>query len=224
MEEADEKKQLRVEALAARDSLPENVRQAYSGAVVRNLTALSCYRRAQAVLVYISFRSEVSTASLVKRAYADGKAVFAPKVSGREMEFFLISGQEDLAEGYHGIREPKGGMPYTDWIGHCQRSGRSHNTLICLPGAAFDKKCHRIGYGGGFYDRYLGGLAKNSKDTSYCTAALAFGCQIFEEIPWEAHDICPKMIVTENEVIVSGEDFGGGFVETEFCRMETGRV
>lgn len=208
MEEADVKKRLRVEALAARDSLPEKTRKAYSEAIVKKLTTLSCYRRAEVVLSYVNFRSEVETASLLKQAFADGKAVFVPKVSGREMEFFQIFGGEDLAKGYRGILEPKGGRPYTDWVSHYRGQGDSH-TLICLPGAAFDKKCHRIGYGGGFYDRYLGGLSKNSEDTSYCTVALAFGCQIFEEIPWETHDIRPKEIVTENEVIVSGQNAGG---------------
>lgn len=202
MEEADKKKRFRREALAVRDSIPEKMRQTYSEAIIKNLTARSCYQQAAAVLLYISFRSEVETASLMKQAFADGKAVFVPKVSGQEMEFFQISGWEDLAEGYRGIMEPMGGRLYTDWVSQCQGAEHSH-TLICLPGAAFDKKCHRIGYGGGFYDRYLGRLLKNSKDTPCCMAALAFSCQIFEEIPWEAHDVCPKEIVTENEVIVS---------------------
>lgn len=202
MREAEEKKRLRLEALARRDSLPAGERRAYSGAVIKKLTALACYLQAEAVLTYISFRSEVETASLLEQALAEGKAVFAPKVSGREMEFFQISGREDLTEGYHGIREPAGGMPYTDWVGQQNKTGHA-NTLICLPGAAFDRKGHRIGYGGGFYDRYLDRLFEGTKRAALwpTTAALAFACQIFEEIPWEAHDICPEHIVTETEVI-----------------------
>lgn len=73
------------------------------------------------------------------------------------------------------------------------------SVLVCLPGAAFDRSCHRIGYGGGFYDRYLGDTA--CPQMKYVTAALSFNCQIFEEIPWETHDIRPEQIITQTEII-----------------------
>ncbi len=198
---AQEKRQLRRQALARRDSLTAAERKAYSEAIVGKLTLLPCYLRAQAVLTYISFRSEVDTFPLLERALADGKAVFAPKVLGREMAFFLISGTADLTEGYHGIREPKEGMPYTDWVSQNDGPVNAY-TLICMPGAAFDRERHRIGYGGGFYDKYLGKFEENPEGMlQISTAALAFSCQIFEKIPWEAHDIRPEKIITEKETI-----------------------
>lgn len=199
MEKAIEKKRFRRMALARRDSLLAQEREAYSEIIVKKLTTLPCYRQAEAVLTYINFRSEVDTLFLLEQSFADKKLVFAPKVSGREMEFFQIFGEKDLIEGYHGIREPKEGKSYTDWVSQC-KALEKRMVLICLPGAAFDRKGHRIGYGGGFYDRYLSGLPK-TVSPQITTAALAFNCQIFEEIPWELHDICPEKIITEVEII-----------------------
>ena len=204
-ERAAEKKRIRLAALAGRDSLTAEQRRDYSDRIVKNLTNLPCYQHADAILTYVSFRSEVDTFPLMERAFADGKAVFAPKVSGKEMDFFRIYSSADLTAGYHGILEPSSEYSYDEWaddqIGQC--------ILICMPGAAFDRMRHRIGYGGGFYDRFLSGLSGRGEKTAgtahsrvkATTAALAFDCQIFEAIPWEAHDIRPEWIITEKEKV-----------------------
>lgn len=190
-----EKKRFRTEALAARDSLTPEQRKRYSDRIIRNLIGLPCYQEADAILTYISFRSEVDTFPLLERAFADGKAVFAPKVLGKEMAFYRIFSKNDLAVGYQGIPEPIGGQLFQP-----RRNDQiSQRILVCLPGAAFDRSCHRIGYGGGFYDRYLGDTA--CSQMRYVTAALSFNCQIFEEIPWETHDIRPEQIITQTEII-----------------------
>lgn len=189
-----EKKRFRTAALAARDSLTKEQRKHYSDRIIRNLISLPCYREADALLTYISFRSEVDTFPLLEQAFADGKAVFAPKVLGKEMAFYRIFSKDDLVAGYQGIPEPTGGQLF-----EIRKDDRlSQHVLICLPGAAFDRLCHRIGYGGGFYDRYLGDTA--CPQMEYVTAALSFNCQIFEEIPWETHDIRPEQIITETEI------------------------
>lgn len=215
-EQAAEKKRLRVAALAKRDGLTAQQRRRYSDSIIKNLTSLPCYREADAVLTYVSFRSEVDTIPLIERVFADGKAVFAPKVDGKEMEFYRIFSQSDLAAGYRGILEPVGGLSLDEWIG----DQTSQKILICMPGAAFDRVRHRIGYGGGFYDRYLGRLLQNKecmdmahlqtgtdtvkigqKGAAFSTAALAYDCQIFEKIPRNVHDICPARIITETSII-----------------------
>ncbi len=213
-----EKKRFRTEALAARDGLTPQQHKRYSDRIIRNLIGLPCYQEADAILTYISFRSEVDTFPLLEQAFADGKAVFAPKVLGKEMAFYRIFSKDDLVAGYQGILEPVSGMLFetwrNDWISQrkkCQQESllmtREATTsedgmpsvLVCLPGAAFDRSCHRIGYGGGFYDRYLGDTA--CPQMKYVTAALSFNCQIFEEIPWETHDIRPEQIITQTEII-----------------------
>lgn len=201
------KKEIRLEALKRRDSLTAEQRKAYSRRIIDRLTGLPCYQEADAILTYISFRSEVDTFPLLERAFADGKAVFAPRVAGRGMDFYRIFSAEDLAAGYRGIPEPKDSLPLLRAKGE-GREPDSPQILICMPGAAFDRARHRIGYGGGFYDRYLCRLFREGKnaETAACpqaaftTAALAFDCQIFGKIPWEAHDICPEQIVTETEL------------------------
>lgn len=213
-----EKKRFRTEALAARDGLTPQQHKRYSDRIIRNLIGLPCYQEADAILTYISFRSEVDTFPLLEQAFADGKAVFAPKVLGKEMAFYRIFSKDDLVAGYQGILEPVSGMLFetwrNDWISQrkkCQQESllmtREATTsedgmpsvLVCLPGAAFDRSCHRIGYGGGFYDRYLGDTA--CPQMNYVTVALSFNCQIFEEIPWETHDIRPEQIITQTEII-----------------------
>lgn len=200
------KKEIRLEALKRRDSLTAEQRKAYSRRIIDHLTGLPCYQEADAILTYISFRSEVDTFPLLERAFVDGKAVFAPKVCGKEMDFYRIFSVEDLTAGYQGILEPRNGLSFM----RAKEEGDPglQQILICMPGAAFDRTCHRIGYGGGFYDRYLSRLFREGKNAetaawpqaAFTTAALAYDCQIFGEIPWEAHDICPERIVTETEL------------------------
>lgn len=184
---------MRARALALRDEIPADERLRFSEKIVKNLTDHTCYRETQALLTYVSFRSEVDTISLIKRAFADGKAVFVPRVAGRDMDFFRIKALSDLEEGYHGILEPRNHIKevYDPFV---------KKAIMCMPGAAFDRAHHRIGYGGGYYDRYLSGLSGQAKDM-ICTAALAYDCQILQEIPWDSHDICPEWIVTETEIL-----------------------
>ena len=242
------KKRFRREALAKRDGLTAKQRRDYSGRIIKKLISLPCYENADAILTYVSFRSEVDTFPLIERAFADGKTVFAPKVLGKEMDFYRIFSVDDLAAGYRGILEPAGGLSFdewvVDWLSRCVdsqqekltetgkgtrkeklavaetddgRAARPH-ILVCLPGAAFDRTRHRIGYGGGFYDRYLSGHLQKKGNTDAAqsqagtdtaghlrrkaaTAALAYDCQVFEKIPWETHDICPMFVVTEKEIL-----------------------
>lgn len=222
-EQTTKKKSFRASALERRDSLTPEQRGDYSGIILKTLTSLPCYQEADAVLIYVSFRSEVDTFPLIEQAVADGKAVFAPRVLGREMEFYRIFSRDDLAAGYRGILEPAGGMSFdmwaVDWMS--RKSDSRPHILVCLPGAAFDRARHRIGYGGGFYDRYLCRLLQENTDTDaaahlqtgmdvlkrkqestvFFTAALAYDCQIFAEIPWEAHDMRPMCVVTEKEIL-----------------------
>lgn len=186
------KAEVRARALALRDEIPAQERIRRSEKIVKKLTGHTCYREVQALLTYVSFRSEADTISLIERAFADGKAVFVPRVAGREMDFFRIRALSDLEEGYHGILEPQNHITevYAPLVG---------KAIMCMPGAAFDRAHHRIGYGGGYYDRYLSGLSEQAKNT-ICTAALAYDCQILQEIPWDSHDICPEWIVTETEI------------------------
>lgn len=215
------KGELRKTALALRDRLSPEKRYEKSLQIVEHIRAHRAYQEAAALLVYASFRSEVETFSLMEQAFADGKAVFAPKVLGREMEFYRIRSLAELSPGCMGIPEPEpdleksypvwkneqeaaclteeqmrvGAGAREDADGKKPAQARGSHTLLCMPGVAFDRAGHRIGYGGGYYDRYL----KKEGKEPLTTMALAFSCQLFDEIPTEPHDMRPACIVTERE-------------------------
>ena len=185
-------KSLRKETLAKRDRLSETERLQYSRQILKKVTALPEYQTADWILAYASFRSEVDTKELIDRALADRKRVLLPKVEGSEMRFWEIHSREELKEGFRGIMEPEPDetqIPEKDAF-------RGQKVMMWMPGVAFDAKRNRIGYGGGYYDRYLAGMP----ECELCTAALGFSCQIIEEIPVQRHDIAPDLVITEMEI------------------------
>lgn len=107
------------------------------------------------------------------------------------MAFYQLTGMNDLREGYKGIREPISGPVF----GAQPDTGE---TLLLMPGAVFDENCHRIGYGKGFYDKYLKWISE--KGITVQTLALCFECQVLSEIPSETHDIRPQMVLTERKL------------------------
>ena len=187
----EEKRKLRRQILALRDAMPIEEREEKSSHILETLILMPLYKDSDTILIYVNRRSEVNTTDLVNKALADGKRVFAPKVSGETMEFYQITGMGDLQEGYKGIREPVSGRLFD------MNSDTGH-TLMLMPGAVFDEKCRRIGYGKGFYDRYLERISETG--ISVHTLALCFECQVLPEIPAEKHDVRPQMILTENRL------------------------
>lgn len=203
------KKEIRKSILAVRDGIPVGDRARFDEEIKKCVLTEPVYKKAQIILAYASYRSEVDTAALIRQALADGKYVFAPKVSGDEMEFWKIMEIEDLQEGYRGIPEPVESISFPEWIAGINADredyGKIGHVMMWMPGAVFDKERHRIGYGKGFYDRYLNRLTdlkeklwRESHTKLYLTtAALAYSCQVLGQIPHEPHDIRPDMVITE---------------------------
>ncbi len=182
------KNEIRKTALMRRDELGPLQIKEKSRIIQGRVRELTEYKDAENLLVYASMRSEAATDDLIVDALAEGKKVFCPKVIDvrqGEMRFYRIRGLEDLLPGVMGIREPLAGEEY--------KSG-SGRTLVIVPGTAFDVSRNRIGYNGGFYDRFLSGHPDAD------TAALAFECQIFSAVPAMEHDIKPGKIVTEDRI------------------------
>lgn len=193
-----EKKEAREIALFRRDALTEEQRYSRENKITERILSSSCYKRAEAVLSYVSFRSEVSTVEINKKILADGKSLYLPKSfpSRHEMQFYQVENLGQLVKGYQGILEPEETFPV--WKGH-------KNTLMLMPGVAFDEAGSRIGYGGGYYDRFL---AAFQKQITYCMM-LAFEVQKTEKIEAEYCDQSPDEIVTEGEVYCGKDLFGG---------------
>lgn len=191
------KKEIRRMALSKRDGMRPEERRQKSEMIWQALQKLSCYREAQVLFSYVDYRSEVITTSILANALREGKQVFAPRVDGDEMEFYRITGCQDLRPGYRGIREPIGNRIF-EGLGERQRG------LLLMPGAAFDQFGHRIGYGKGFYDRYLERM--EGEKNKICILALCFEIQIFPQVPWEKHDMLPELILTEERIIEINRD------------------
>lgn len=193
---AEEKKNLRKQALALRDKLSEKERQIKSGRIINTLYSLDHYKNSDIILTYVEYLSEVSTTPLIEKALSENKKIFVPKVTGKDMEFYRIDSLSELLKGYKGIREPKDvTIPFAgDGNGNYEKEG----VLMLMPGAVFDKFHHRIGYGGGFYDRYLKYLSASG--IFIYTAALCYECQMFDEIAYDIHDKCPDIIITEERI------------------------
>lgn len=205
---SETKRDVRKHILMIRDKIPPGEKAGHDARIRECVLSHPVYLEAQAILAYASFRSEVDTMLLIESALADGKQVFVPKVSGNEMEFWRIMSLADLQDGYRGIPEPVQGTSLAEWIMHCcgdpddnaAAECKEYEIMMWMPGAVFDTKRHRIGYGRGFYDRYLGRILDHPANVHMTTAALAYSCQVLTQIPCEEHDIKPDMVITEKEV------------------------
>jgi len=189
------KHKLRKEILDQRRKLHPGERTRKSREIEHRLFGLREFRDAGVVMFFASIQSEVETHDMIRRALAEGKRVVLPKVvTGQQLEAREIGNfDRDTSPGTWGIPEPHSGahVPGCD-IG-----------LIIVPGAAFDASGHRIGYGGGYYDRHLRGYHG-------MTVALAFEMQIVPCAHALEHDIPVKKIVTEKRVIEAASVHRGG--------------
>jgi len=178
------KNALRHHALSRRRSLLPAQRQRANAAITRRLTALPDFLAATRVLFYVSLGEEVETRALLASSLGK-KTVFAPRVEGDRLEIHEISSMDQLQPGAFGILEPVADSPVVD---------ASLVEVALIPGAAFDLRGNRIGYGKGFYDRLLPGV-------SALKIALAFDRQIVESIPAEPHDIAMDLLVTDERLV-----------------------
>ena len=131
------------------------------------------YRNAKTVYGYLPYNQEVRTVPMLERALREGKRVAVPKVIGDEMRFIYITDLTAVEKGYAGIPEPVADGPEAD----------DPEALVLMPGLAFDPQGHRIGYGGGFYDRFL------AKEPNHPTVALCYGFQMLPSLETEEFDI-----------------------------------
>ena len=174
--------------LSRRRGLGHDSWRASSTAAQLKLLSLDEYVRAECVALYAPAHNETDTALILADAFQAGKRVLYPAVCGHHMVFRRVEHVEALQEGTFGILEP------------CP-TGTDHQAdeadLIVMPGVAFDQSGHRIGYGKGFYDRFL--------HHPGCTAHLIGLCHDFQlvdgALPADSHDIPMELVVTETRII-----------------------
>lgn len=188
-----DKIQLRKEISQRRDALKEDLRVEYAQLIKERLENLPVYQNAKTISYFVSFRSEVNTVPLIEEALLNHKRVLLPitNLAERQLIFSeLRNFREELLHGAYGILEPK--PEYVRPI-----PGEEID-LVLTPGLVFDKRGYRIGYGGGFYDRFFAGLT-----VAPLKIALAYDLQVIDRlIPAEPFDMPVDMIVTEKRLII----------------------
>ena len=186
----ERKDALRKQAHANRNA-QEN-KDELSRRIVGAFMSLPEYAEANTVMFYIDVRSEVRTRNDLELALQSGKTIIVPWCNeAGELELFRLASMDELELGMYRILEPKvelRGLPE-------KQVDVQELDLIMVPGVAFDRRGARMGHGKGYYDKLLQHARLNTP-----LVALAFECQLFEEIPVAEHDIFMDRIITEDHV------------------------
>ena len=141
--------------------------------------ASEAYRNAKTIYGYLPYNQEVRTVPMLERALREGKQVAVPKVYGDTMKFILLSDLSQVEKGYAGIPEPVTDEPVAN----------DPTALVLMPGLAFDRAGHRIGYGGGFYDKFL------AAEPNHPTIALCYDFQMLPQLETEEFDIPVDLVL-----------------------------
>lgn len=187
----NDKKFFRKEALRARDALTLTERVSFSDSVRKNLQSLEVFQQSKIVMSYMSFRSEVITDEIIRSCLAMKKRIVVPISipENRTLRTVEVTNfDEDFETDFYGIRIPKK-------ENGCEVSV-SDIDLVLVPGVAFSLERYRMGYGAGYYDRFLEKLRSDA-----VAIALAFETQIYEDIPKERHDKKMHCIITERRIL-----------------------
>ncbi len=137
------------------------------------------YRAAETIYGYLPYNQEVRTVPMLEQALRDGKKVAVPKCYGEEMRFIYLDDLSQVAPGYAGIPEPIADGPVA----------QDKTALVLMPGLAFDPQGHRIGYGGGFYDRFL------AEEPEHPKVALCYDFQMLPLLETEEFDIPVDLVL-----------------------------
>lgn len=188
--ETELRNSIRQNALKARESLSPEERRRGSLLMTERILGHQWFYRSDIFLCFVSYGSEIDTHELINEALRLGKKVYAPKVTmvsdKTGMRFYRMTNLSELSEGYKGIPEPSG---LTEE--YMYREEEAGQTLLLMPGAAFDGYRNRLGYGKGFYDNFL----EDKSALQYRTIAVGFQCQMVERIPEREGDIKPYQVI-----------------------------
>lgn len=189
----EEKRVFRKSALKRRAEITN--RQEKSVQIAKNLFATQMYQNADMIFGYMAYRSEAKTMPVLEQSFAAHKCVAVPRVLFSEnqqgngiMVFCRIASLDDCVKGAYGILEPRADCPIVQ---------PDETSLILVPGCAFTRDGFRMGYGGGYYDRYL------QLHPKAIAIGYAFEEQIYDVIPREAHDRRLDFVVTQKECYAS---------------------
>lgn len=196
------KNQIRQDFLQKRNQLTAVKVQHLSQKICDHLIRMEIFQQAETVCFYYPLGNEVNLLTAAEEALRMGKQVTFPRTEGDQIRFYPVGNLSDFREGRFHVMEPIGTEPLDVGAFDLQAP-----LLILVPGVVFDRNRNRMGYGKGFYDRYLAeltamtrGKASNGNGTQIIRLGIAYECQITEMIPTEATDIPMDYILTENGI------------------------
>ncbi|MDK2866213.1 MAG: 5-formyltetrahydrofolate cyclo-ligase [Clostridiales bacterium] len=184
-----DKKQLRQQVITARNALGDEMRLTLSKQIQQKVLSLPEFKFARAAAGFVDFRNEVYMRPILQSVLNANIPLMLPRISndGKEMIFYQVSNLDHLTTSRFGIKEPN--------PDRCTLGDTSQLSIVLTPGVAFTQDGYRLGYGGGFYDRFF---QKISEDVQ--RVGIAFEMQMVSEIPHESHDIRVHCIVTEQNI------------------------
>jgi len=190
MDEMTDKREIRKRIMTLRNAMPLEAIAAKSGEIVQRLMELREIRESSTLMVFLSFGSEVITDGLIELGWDAGKRIVVPlcRPESRVLTPCLIGGFDELETGHYGIREPK--------ADRLRVVPPEEIDAVLVPAVAFDRRGYRVGYGGGYYDRFL------PKAPQAVTIGAVFACQIVPEVPRDRYDVQVERIVTEEGIII----------------------
>ena len=178
------KQDIRDKINLVRNNLSRNIVAEKSRKIIENLINLKEYNDAETIMPYISLNIEADTKEFIKDELLKGKSIVVPFVEEGGIQVSKLNDFENLIKGKYGVLEPMKKEKHNDKI-----------DLVIVPGVAFDEKGSRIGFGKGYYDKFL----ERFKDS--LKIAFAFEEQIVDNVPSEEHDVKVDMIITEKRII-----------------------
>lgn len=178
------KEEIRKKILRKRSQIPKDEWQRSTDMISDVIISHKWFQEADNIYCYLDFNGETGTRSIIEEAWHCGKRVWVPKTEGQNMQFYAFHSYEDARPGIFGILEPRK-----------EESADGAEGLVIVPGVAFDRERNRLGYGRGYYDRYL------CVHQELRTIAAAFSVQVIEHIPCEDNDIKPQILVTEAYIL-----------------------
>lgn len=189
------KKEFRKRVISERKNQTSEFINKNSSIITEKILEMDCIKEANTIMLYLDFNNEVKTDHLITKLISLRKTVASPITLKKEHKLIPaqitdpINGLTVNTFGSYNIREPKPDCSPTINVKDLD--------VVIVPAVAYDKNCYRLGYGGGFYDRFLVNLRPDAK-----TIGIAFDLQIFDEVPREPHDAQLDFIITESQILI----------------------
>ena len=189
------KDEIRAEYSAKRKSLDAETKRKLDEAICKNAVSMASFRYADTVLLYAETDDEISVKAIAEAALAKGKRIAFPRCNkeAHTMTYHFVSSLDELTPDSYGIREPSETAPVSD-------PSSDKSTVICfVPALDFDKAGYRLGYGKGFYDRYLTGFGG-------CSIGVVYSDAILKTVPRGRYDVSVDILLTEKGVKLTDEN------------------